>query len=93
MDYTFNWKTLRELEKHTEAATVAGFCTFNSNIAVSRQTVSGSMMLVSGRYFSVIDVQPLVGRLIGPEDDVLTDSRRCNASGFSERRLAALRFR
>jgi hypothetical protein len=49
---------------------VAGFRTFNSNIAFTRQTVSGSMMLVSGRYFQVMGAQPLVGRLIGPEDDV-----------------------
>ena len=27
-------------------------------------------MLVSGRYFSVMGVQQLVGRLLGPEDDV-----------------------
>jgi putative ABC transport system permease protein len=70
MDYIFNWRTFRELEKHTETATVAGFRTFDSTIAFSRQTVRGSMMLVSGRYFSVVDVQPLVGRLIGPEDDI-----------------------
>jgi putative ABC transport system permease protein len=70
MDYIFNWRTFRELEKHTETATVAGFRTFNSNIAFSRQTVSGSMMLVSGRYFAVMGVQPLMGRLIGPEDDI-----------------------
>jgi putative ABC transport system permease protein len=70
MDYIFNWRTFRELEKHTEAATVAGFRRFNSNIAFSRQTVSGSMMLVSGGYFTVMGVRPFVGRLIGPEDDV-----------------------
>jgi len=69
MNYVFNWRTFRELEKHTEAATVAGFRTFSSNIAFSRQTVSGSMMLISGRYFSVVGVQPFIGRLIGPEDD------------------------
>src|SRR5215475_2051720 len=27
-DYIFNWRTFRELEKHTEAAAVAGFRTF-----------------------------------------------------------------
>jgi putative ABC transport system permease protein len=69
MDYIFNWRTLRELEKHAEAATVAGFRTFSSNIGFSRQNVSGSMMLISGRYFSVVGVQPFIGRLIGPEDD------------------------
>jgi putative ABC transport system permease protein len=28
MDYVFNWRTFRELEKHSETATVAGFCFF-----------------------------------------------------------------
>jgi putative ABC transport system permease protein len=70
MDYIFNWRTFRELEKHTEAANVAGFRTFQSNIAFARQTVSGSMTLVSGQYFSALGVRPEIGRLIGPEDDV-----------------------
>src|SRR5258708_25361067 len=46
MDYIFNWRTFRELEKHTEAATVAGFRPFNSNIAVSRPPINRLMMLV-----------------------------------------------
>jgi hypothetical protein len=70
IDYIFNWRTFRELEKYQEAAAVAGFRMFESNIAFSRQTVRGSMMLVSGRYFSVVGVQPFIGRLIGPEDDM-----------------------
>jgi putative ABC transport system permease protein len=69
-NYIFNWRAFRELEKYTEVADVVGFCAFNSNIAFSRQTVSGSMMLVSGRYFSVLGVRPAAGRLIAPEDDV-----------------------
>ncbi|SPE42663.1 conserved membrane hypothetical protein [Candidatus Sulfopaludibacter sp. SbA3] len=69
-NYIFNWRTLRELEKHTEAADVAGFFSLSGNIAFSRQTVTGTMTLVSGRYFSVLGVQPVTGRLIAPEDDV-----------------------
>src|ERR1700684_1426367 len=53
-NFIFNWRTFRELEKHTEAATVAGFWITSGNIAFSRQTVAGSMMLVSGRYFDVM---------------------------------------
>ena len=70
MDYIFNWRTFRELEKHTEAATVAGFRSFQSNLAFARQTVAGSVMLVSGRYFAVLGVRPALGRLIGTDDDV-----------------------
>ncbi len=70
MDYVFNWRTFRELEKHTGTATVAAFCTMPSNIAFSRQTVRGEMMLVSGAYFSTLGIQPFNGQLIGPKDDV-----------------------
>ena len=69
-DYIFNWHTFRELEKHKELADIAGFCTFPANLAFSRQTVTGSLMTVSGRYFQVLGVQPLAGRLIAPEDDI-----------------------
>ena len=69
-DYIFNWRTFRELEKHTEAVSVAGFVTMSSNIAFAKQTVSGEMMLVSGHYFSVLSIQPLIGRAIEPSDDV-----------------------
>jgi len=70
MDFIFDWRMFREFEKRTEAAQVVGFRRFPSNIAFARQTVSGSMMLVSGRYFSVLGVRPLVGRLIEPGDDI-----------------------
>jgi putative ABC transport system permease protein len=70
MDFIFNWRTFRELEKHTEVAEVVGFRRFVSNIGFDRQTLSGSMMLVSGDYFRVIGVNPMLGRLIDRQDDV-----------------------
>jgi len=70
MDYVFNWRTFRELEKHTETASVAGFCDFYSNIAFSGQTIRGDMMLVSGAYFPVLGIQPFSGRLIDAKDDI-----------------------
>src|SRR5258708_958514 len=70
MDYIFNWRTFRELEKHSEAAVVAGFRAVPGNIAFTSQTLAGSAMLVSGPDFGVLGIQPFLGRLIGPEDDV-----------------------
>ena len=69
-DYIFNWRMFREFEKHTEAAQVAGFRRIQANVAFERQTVPGSMLLVSGKYFSVMGVRPYTGRLIEPSDDV-----------------------
>ena len=70
LPFIFNWRTFRELERHSDAATVAGFRDFPSNIAFARETIAASSMLVSGEYFSVMGVKPVIGRLIGPADDV-----------------------
>ncbi len=69
-DFIFNWHTFRELEKRTEVADIIGFRTFPGNLAFSRQSVNSSFMMVSGRYFQVLGVQPFAGRLIAPEDDI-----------------------
>ena len=70
-DYIFNYRTLRELERHPQGVTgVAGFRYLFANLALGRQTLPGSVMVVSGGYFPLLGVRPLVGRLIAPEDDI-----------------------
>jgi putative ABC transport system permease protein len=69
-DYIFNWRAFREFEKHTEAATVAGFRTFGSATSYANETLRDQAMLVSGRYFQVMGVEPYLGRLITTDDDV-----------------------
>jgi hypothetical protein len=69
-DYIFNWRTFRELEKHTEAAAVSGFRYFNTNLSWGGQTIQGTVGLVSGRYFDVLGVKPFLGRLLDRADDV-----------------------
>jgi predicted permease len=70
-DYIFNYRTLRELEKHPQGVTgVAGFRYLFANLALGRQTLPGSVMVVSGGYFPLLGVTPLVGRVIAPEDDL-----------------------
>src|SRR2546428_9887085 len=48
MDYIFNWRTFRELEKHTEAAVVAGFPGFPRQIPFPRRALAGSTTPRSG---------------------------------------------
>jgi predicted permease len=70
-DYIFNYRTLRELEKRPQGVTgVAGFRYLFANLALGRQTLPGSVMVVSGGYFPLLGVRPLVGRLIAPQDDL-----------------------
>ncbi|MEO8661255.1 MAG: efflux RND transporter permease subunit, partial [Bryobacteraceae bacterium] len=70
-DHVFSYKFLRYLEKHPEGvAGVAGYREFGANLAYKNQTIDGSALTVSGQFFPLLGVQPILGRLIGPEDDV-----------------------
>jgi predicted permease len=70
-DYIFNYRTFRELEKRPQGVTgVAGFRYLFANLALGRQTLPGSVMVVSGGYFPLLGIGPLVGRVIAPEDDL-----------------------
>ncbi len=69
-DEIFSYPMYRDLEKSTHGiAGLAGHRTFNANIAARKQTRSGTGVMVSGSYFQVLGVQPLLGRLLGPSDD------------------------
>jgi predicted permease len=43
---------------------------FGGSLAYKGQTTSGQGMLVTGNYFQVLGLNPSLGRLLGPEDDV-----------------------
>ncbi|MFC1500382.1 ABC transporter permease [Candidatus Zixiibacteriota bacterium] len=71
MDYIFSYPAFRELEA-SAAGTIelAGFRSLGANLATDSGTVSGSMLMVSGSYFSALRIQPHLGRLIMPNDDI-----------------------
>ena len=50
-------------------AGLAGFRDLGGNLAFGQQTINGSVMVVSGGYFPILGVKPLLGRTITPEDD------------------------
>jgi len=71
MDAVFSYRMFRELERRPNGAGgIAAFRTFSANLSYRKQTIDGSVMAVSGRYFETLGVQPLSGRLLTPEDDV-----------------------
>src|SRR5579871_1757479 len=62
MDYTFSYPFFRDLEKHSQAvSSVAAFRKVGANLAFHNQTVSGSVQVVSGAYFPLLGVKPLLG--------------------------------
>jgi predicted permease len=70
MDHIFSYPVLRALEKNSQAlAGLAGFRHMGANLSFAKQTISGGFSLVSGHYFPMLGVRPLMGRTIEPEDD------------------------
>jgi hypothetical protein len=85
MEFIFSYPVFHALEKQPAGVKgVAGFDRLIANLAFGNQTVPGSMMLVSGEYFPVLGVEPLLGRLIAPADDA--------AGGGKSRRRVGLQL-
>jgi predicted permease len=72
MDYVFSLRLFRELEKRSQGLSgLAAFRSMGANLAYHAQTISDQALVVSGQYFPVLRVQPLIGRVIMPADDVV----------------------
>jgi predicted permease len=66
----FSFPMFKDLERVQGVFTgIAAHRLFGANLAYRGQTLSGDGMLVSGSYFSVLGLQPALGRLLGPGDD------------------------
>ena len=68
-DYVFSYKVFRGLESNAGVAGLASFRNLGANIAFGKQTHPGTVAVVSGQYFPMLGVKPLMGRTILPEDD------------------------
>ncbi|MBA3295434.1 MAG: ABC transporter permease, partial [Acidobacteria bacterium] len=69
-DAVFSYPMFRDLERaQTVFTAVAAHRDFGVNLGYRGQTLKGDGMLVSGRYFPVLGLQPALGRLLGPDDD------------------------
>ncbi|HEY3441000.1 MAG TPA: ABC transporter permease [Paludibaculum sp.] len=66
----FSYPMFRQLEKHAAGLEgLAGYRLLSANIAFQARTLNGSVSVVSGAYFSLLGVQPLIGRMISRADD------------------------
>ena len=69
-EWVFSYPMYRDIERtQTALEGVAAHVLFGANIAYERQTINGSGLLVSGSYFPLLGVRPVIGRLFTPEDD------------------------
>ena len=66
----FSYAMFRDLEKvQTPFTGIAAHLSFGANLSARGQTQNAQGMLVSGSYFSVLGLRPVIGRLLTPEDD------------------------
>ena len=69
-DVVFSYPMFRDLEKSQTVFTgIAAHRQFGANLSFRRQTVNAGALFVSGSYFPVLQLQPALGRLLGPADD------------------------
>ena len=66
----FSYPMFRDLEREQQVlAGIAGHRATNVNVAAGGETRNGTAMLVSGGYFDLLGVRPVLGRLFGMRDD------------------------
>ncbi len=66
----FSYAMFRDLERSGVGLEgIAAHRLFGANIALEGQPISTQSMLVSGGYFTLLGLEPAIGRLIGPADD------------------------
>ena len=66
----FSYPMFRDLEREqTVLAGLAAHVDFLANVRFGEQPVAGRGALISGTFFSVLNLEPALGRLIGPQDE------------------------
>src|SRR5215470_13921063 len=69
-DSAFSYPMFRDLEKQPAGFTgIAAHRDFDANLTYAEQTSAGRGMLISGSYFSVLNLNPALGRLTSPQDE------------------------
>ena len=69
-DTVFSYPTFRDLEREQESFVgLAAHRFFEASLSTGEQARLGTGVFVSGSYFSVLGLNPALGRLLGPEDD------------------------
>ncbi len=70
MDAVFSYPMFKDLESDASLPVkIAAHRSFGANLAWRGQTSSSRGQFVSGNYFPVLQLQPALGRLLGPDDD------------------------
>ncbi len=83
-DPEFNYPTFRALQKEqTVFAGLAGAFNIRATLTSKNEARYGNARLVSGNYFDVLGVRPVIGRLLTQEDDRDSGGRPVAVLGYS----------
>jgi predicted permease len=87
----FTYQNYQLLHDNNPVATLAGYTTAPINVSIDgppEPSLQGT--LVSGEYFSLLGVNPIIGRAIGPDDDRVPNGHPIAmlSDGYWERRFA-----
>lgn len=86
-DAIFSYPMFRDLQAapatQQALAGIAAHRAFQTNIALDGETISGTGMLVSGNYFSVLGLVPAAGRLLIESDDAQLGAGRVAVLGHA----------
>lgn len=70
LDYVFSYPGFRQLESRSPAiADLAGFKYAPCSLSLRSEVMKATMLMVSGGYFPLMKVRPVMGRTVLPEDD------------------------
>ncbi len=74
-DEVFSYPMFKDLQRAQTVLTgLAGHRIFGANFTIHGEPISGEAVQVSGSYFPTLGISPVLGRLIGPEDDAVIGS-------------------
>jgi predicted permease len=73
-DEVFSYPMLTDLQRVQDSFTgIVAHRSFSASLAYKGQTTSEEGMLVTGNYFELLGLNPSLGRLLGPGDDINRD--------------------
>ena len=80
----WSYPMFRDLERAQTVFTgIAAHRAFGASLAFRNQTLDAEGMFVSGSYFPVLQLQPAVGRLLGPADDQTVGAHQVAVLGYN----------
>jgi putative ABC transport system permease protein len=72
VETVFSYRMFRDLEREQEPFIgLAAHTFYEGTLSTGELARAGTVVFVSGSYFSVLGLQPALGRLLGPQDDAV----------------------